>query len=154
MFFISLETFSSVHSLFRNFILRKTGFYQTRLLAICWEWVCTYIHKRLACSLLFLQGLWFCYPVKTGLAAATKSLQSCPTLCNPIDSSQPGSPVPEILQARILEWVAISFSNAWKWKMKVKLLGHVRLLAAPWTAAHQAPLSVGLSRQEYQSGLP
>ena len=72
-------------------------------------------------------------------AAAAKSLQSCPTLCDPIDGSPPGSPVPGILQARILEWVAISFSNAWKWKGKVKPLSRVRLLATPWTAAHQAP---------------
>ena len=72
-------------------------------------------------------------------AAAAKSLQSCPTLCNPIDGSPPGSPVPGILQARTLEWVAISFSNAWKWKVKVKLLSHVRLLATLWTAADQAP---------------
>ena len=70
-------------------------------------------------------------------AAAAKSLQSCPTLCNPIDGSPPGSPVPGILQAT-LEWVAISFSNAWKWKVKVKSLSRVRLLATPWTAAHQA----------------
>ena len=60
-------------------------------------------------------------------AAAAKSLQSCPTLCNPMDYSPPGSPVPGILQARTLEWVAISFSNAWKWKVKVKLLSHVWL---------------------------
>ena len=73
------------------------------------------------------------------LAAAAKSLQSCPTLCNPIDGSPRGSPVPGILQARILEWVAISFSNAWKWKVKVKSLSRVGLLATPWTAAHQAP---------------
>ena len=87
-------------------------------------------------------------------AAAAKSLQSCPTLCNPIDSSPPGSPVPGILQARTLEWVAISFSNAWKWKVKVKLLSRVWLLATPWTAAYQAPLSAGFSRQEYWSGVP
>ena len=86
-------------------------------------------------------------------AAAAKSLQSCPTLCDPIDGSPPGSPVPGILQARTLEWVAISFSNAWKWKVKVKLLSHVWLLATPWTAAYQAP-SVGFSRQEYWSGVP
>ena len=67
----------------------------------------------------------------------TKSLQSCLTLCNPIDSSPPGSPIPGILQARTLEWVAISFSNAWKWKVKVKSLSSVWLLATPWTAAHQ-----------------
>ena len=69
-------------------------------------------------------------------AAAAKSLQSCPTLCDPTDSSPPGSPIPGILQARTLEWVAISFSNAWKWKVKVKSLSCVQLLATPWTAAH------------------
>ena len=77
-----------------------------------------------------------------------KLLQSCPTLCNPIDGSPPGSTIPGILQARTLEWVAISFSNAWKWKVKVKLLSRVWLLASPWTAAHQAPPSMGFSRQE------
>ena len=76
-------------------------------------------------------------------AAAAKLLQSCPTLCDPIDGSPPGSSVLGILQARTLEWVAISFSNVWKWKVKVKSLSHVRLLATPWTAAHQAPLSKG-----------
>ena len=85
----------------------------------------------------------------TAAAAAAKSLQSCPTLCDPIDSSPPGSPVPGILQARTLEWVAISFSNAWKWKVKVKSLSRVQLSATPWTAAHQAPPSMGFSRQEY-----
>ena len=89
------------------------------------------------------------------LAAATaKSLQSCPTLCNPIDSSPTGSPVPGILQARTLEWVAISFSNAWKWKVKAKSLSCVRLPATPWTSAYQAPPSVGFSRQEYWHGVP
>ena len=86
--------------------------------------------------------------------AAAKSLQSCLTLCDPIDGSPPGSPVPGILQARIVEWVAISFSNAWKWKVKVKLLSRVRLLATPWTAAYQAPPSMGFSRQEFWSGVP
>ena len=86
-------------------------------------------------------------------AAAAMSLQSCPTLCDPRDSSPPGSPIPGILQARTLEWIAISFSNAWKWKLKVKSLSHVWLLATPWTAAHQAPLSMGFSRQEYWSGV-
>ena len=80
-------------------------------------------------------------------AAAAKSLQSCPTLCDPRDGSPPGSPVPGILQARTLEWVAISFSNASKWKVKVKSLSHVRLFATPWTAAYQAPPSMGFSRQ-------
>ena len=87
-------------------------------------------------------------------AAAAKSLQSCPTLYDPIDGSPPGSTVPGILQARTLEWVAISFSNAWKWKVKVKLLSRVRLWTTPWTAAYQDPLSMGLSRQEYWSGVP
>ena len=85
---------------------------------------------------------------------AAKSLQSCPTLCDPIDGSPPGSPVPGILQARTLEWVAISFSNAWKGKVKVMSLSHVQLLATPWTAAYQAPPSMGFSRQEYWSGVP
>ena len=70
----------------------------------------------------------------TAAAAAAKSLQSCPTLCDPIDGSPPGSPVPRFLQARVLEGVAIAFSNAWKWKVKVKSLSHVWLLATPWTA--------------------
>ena len=89
-------------------------------------------------------------------AAAPKSLQSCPTLCDPIDGSPPGSPVPGILQARTLEWVAISFSNAGKWKMKVKSnsLSHVQLFTTPWSAAYQAPPSMGFSRQEYWSGVP
>ena len=87
-------------------------------------------------------------------SAAAKSLQSCPTLCDPIDGSPSGSPIPGILQARTLEWVAISFSNAWKWKLKVKSLSHVRLLATPWTAAYQAPPPMGFSRQEYWSGVP
>ena len=85
--------------------------------------------------------------------AAAKSLQSCPTLCDPIDGSPPDSPVPGILQARTLEWVAISFSIAWQWKVKVKSLSRVWLLATPWIAAHQAPPSMGFSRQEYWSGV-
>ena len=85
---------------------------------------------------------------------SAKSPQSCPTLCNPIDGSPPGSPIPGSLQARTLEWVAISFSNAWKWKVKVKSLSRVRLLATPWTAAYQASPSMRFSRQEYWSGVP
>ena len=92
------------------------------------------------------------YPSTKSNAAA--SLQSCPTLCDPIDGSPPGSPVPGILQARTLEWVAVSFSSAWKWKVKVKLLSRVWLLATPWTAAYQAPPSMGFSRQQYWSGVP
>ena len=103
-------------------------------------------------------GCWTSLRVWTHLilvaAAAAKSLQSFPTLCDPTDGSPPGSPVPGILQARTLEWVAISFSNAWKWEVKVKLLSCVWLLATPWTAYYQALPSMGFSRQEYWSGLP
>ena len=97
---------------------------------------------------------WCVSPHCYAMLCYAKSLQSCPTLCDPIVGSPPGSPVPGILQGRTLEWVAISFSNAWKWKVKVKSLSRVRLLATPWTAAHQAPLSPGFSREEHWSGLP
>ena len=93
-------------------------------------------------------------PGSSASTAAAKSLQSCPTLCDPIDGSPPGSLVPGILQARTLEWVAISFSNAGKWKVKVKSLSRVRLLATLWTAAYQASPSMGFSRQEYWSEVP
>ena len=106
----------------------------------------------------------FCYPLLSivspshlsspAAAAAAKLRQSCPTLCNPIDGSPTGSPIPGILQARTLEWVAISFSNAWKGKVKVKSLSRVWLFTTPWTAAHQAPPSMEFSRQEYWSGVP
>ena len=86
-------------------------------------------------------------PEELNKNVAAKSFQSCPILCDPIDSSLPGSPVPGILQARTLEWVAISFSNAWTWKVKGKSLSRVWLLATPWTAAYQAPPSMGFSRQ-------
>ena len=92
--------------------------------------------------------------ISAAAAAAAKSLQSCLTLCDPIDGSPPDSPVPGILQARTLEWVAISFSNAGKWKVEVKSLSRVRLFATPWTAAYQAPPSMEFSRQEYWSGVP
>ena len=94
---------------------------------------------KILCYMIFFFFLTF---------AAAESLQSCPTLCDPIDGSPPGSPVPGILQARTLEWVAISFSNAWWWKVKVKSLSRVRLITTPWTAAYQAPPSMGFSRQE------
>ena len=108
------------------------------------------VHNNLFVFFLLLISfyLW------SAAAAAAKSLQSCPTLYDPIDGSLPGPAVPGILQARTLEWVAISSSNAWKWKVKVKSLSHVRLLATPWTAAYQAPPSMGFSRQEYWSGVP
>ena len=101
---------------------------------------------------LYFFFLWL--PPFDHTAAAAKSFQSYPTLCNPINGSLPGSAVPGILQARTLEWVAISFSNAWKWKVKVKSLSHVRVFATPRTAAYQAPPSMGFSRQEYWSGVP
>ena len=104
-------------------------------------------------SITYLKSEWHDWAPGPGLSAA-KSLQSSPTLCDPIDGSPPGPAVPGILQARTLEWVAISSSNAWKWKVKVKLLSRVRLLVTSWTAAHQAPPSMGFSRQEYWSGLP
>ena len=97
---------------------------------------------------LLSQSTGFGFPA----AAAAKSLQSCPTLCDPIDGSPPGSLVPGILQARTMEWVATSFSIVGKWKVKVKSLSRVRLCATPWTAAHQAP-SVGFSRQEHWRGV-
>ena len=115
---------------------------------LCFKVYTSIYHDACVCSVMF-NSLW----VPTCVFAA-KSLQSCPTLCDHIDGSPPGSLVPGILQARIVEWVAISFSNACKWKVKVKLLSHVQLLAIPWTAAHQAPLSMGFSRQEYWSGVP
>ena len=95
----------------------------------------------------------FIFPVSFA-AAAAKSRQLCPTLCDPMDGSPTGSHAPGILQARTLEWVAISFSNAWKWNVKVKSLSRFWLLVTPWTAAHQAPPSTGFARQEYWSGVP
>ena len=106
--------------------------------------------KSAQCSV----AAWMWGSLGENAAAAAKSLQLYPTLCDPVDCSLPGSPVPGILQERTLEWVAISFSNAWKWKVKVKSLSCVRLLATPQTAAYQAPLSMGFSRQEYWSGVP
>ena len=96
----------------------------------------------------------FTFPWPENAAAAAESLQSCQALCDPRDGSPPGSPVPGILQARTLEWVAISFSNAWKWKVKVKSLSRAWLLVTPWTAAYQAPPSMGFSRREHWSGVP
>ena len=101
-------------------------------------------------------GWQSCWVNSWGSPAITiaKSLQSWPTLCDPIDGSPPGPAVPGILQARTLEWVVTSSSNARKWKVKVNSLSHVRLFATPWTAAHQAPPSMGFFRQEYWSGVP
>ena len=108
-------------------------------------------------SILMLQRMIItrrCQKVSSGHAAAAKSLQLCRILCDSIDYSPPGCPVPGILQARILEWAAISFFSAWKLKVKGKSFSHVRLFATPWTAAYQAPPSMEFSRQEYWSGLP
>ena len=136
--------FSLVSCLFRFF----AHFYWT----FCFFWYWIYCNSFWCC---------WCLPMATSAqqaelyalaAAAAKSLQSCPTLCDPIDGSPSSSAVPEIIQASTLEWVAISFSNAWKWK--VKSLSHVWLFVTPWTAAFQAPPSMGFSRQEYWSGLP
>ena len=110
-----------------------------------WKIACSYSTQFILCNHPN-QGR---HAAAAAAAAAAKSPQSCPTLCDPTDGSPPGSPIPGILQARTLEWVAISFSNAWKWKAKVKPLSRVRLLATPWTAAYQTPLSMGFSRQEY-----
>ena len=117
---------------------------------IIWWWLgsgskCFSDHSR-------IQNVFF--HIKSFGVAAAKSLQSCSTLCDPRDGSPPGSPVPGILQARTLEWVAISFPNAWKWKVKVKSLSHAWLLVTPWSAAYQAPPSMGFSKQEYWGGVP
>ena len=111
---------------------------------LCWQVLCLLIWR------LTVSGA----VANSDAAAAAKSLQSCPTLCDLIDGSPPGSTAPGILQARTLEWVAVSFSNAWKWKVKGKSLSRARLLVTPWTAAYQAPSSMGFSRQEYWSGVP
>ena len=118
----------------------------------------------LYCKGLYIIFIYFTYILQTALcvcvcvcisaAAAAKSLQSCPTLCNPIDGSPPASPIPGILQAGTLEWVAISFPKAWKWRVKVKSFSRVQLFATPWTAAYQALPSKGFSRQKYWSGVP
>ena len=133
----SLKEALSLHTLSRPRILKGACFSCSR------RWGTT--------SILGQEGMIIALPAA---AAAAKSPQSCPTLWDPIDGSPPGSPIPGILQARTLEWVAISFSNSWKWKVKVKLLSHVWLFATPWTAAYQAPPSMGFSRQEYWSGVP
>ena len=121
------------------FSVKRYIYFQDNFPKYIWWW-----------TLLFAQPLLTYYKPA---AAAAKSLQLYPTLCDPIDST-PVSPIPGILQARTLEWVAISFSNAWKWKVKVKSLSCVRPSANPWTAAYQAPPSMGFSRQEYWSGVP
>ena len=119
-----------------------TALYKFRLYSIIWlTCIVKWLPELSLVNIHHLTRIPF-FETRT-LAAAAKSLQSCLTLCDPIDGSPPGSPVPGILQARTLEWGAISFSNVWKWKVKVKSLSRVQLLATPWTAAYQAPLSMG-----------
>ena len=141
---------------------KKTGFVHTQI------FVCVYIYIGVcvcACVYVYIVYILIIHTIYTvcvyiythivymNAPAAAKSLQSCPTLCDPRDGSPPGSPVPGILQARTLLWVAIAFSHGWKWKVRVKSLSRVRLLATPWAAAYQAPLPMGFSRQEYWSRL-
>ena len=116
----------------------------------CGSWI--FFSPSSSSSSFFFFYMYLFTRVRT--PATAKSLQSCAILCDPIDGSPPGSTVPGVLQARTLEWVAISFSNAWKWKVKVKSLSRVRLSATPWTAAFLAPPSMEFSRQEYWSGVP
>ena len=113
------------------------------------QWRCT---KAFYFQGINLRRLWS-WQNPMFAAAAAKSLQSCPTLCDPIDGSPPGSPSLGFCRQEH-EWVAISFSNAWKWKVKVKPLSRVRLLETPWSVAHQPSPSMGFSRQEYWSGVP
>ena len=125
----------------------------------CWWFFTIHCISLFSTSVLHTMNLQLAEPLfhlslylaLAAAAAAAKSRQSCLTLCDPIDGNPPGSPIPGILQARTLEWVAISFSNAWKWKGKVTSLSLVRLFATAWTAAYQAPPSMGFSRQEYWS---
>ena len=128
------------------------------LMTMDWQIMFHYIQvglfSRLNAISLVETWFWNIFWHVSAAAAAAKSLQLCPTLCDPIDGSPPGSTIPGILQARTLEWVAISFSSAWKWKVKVKLLSLVWLFATPWTAAYQARPSMKCSRQEYWGGVP
>ena len=121
------------------------------------SWWGSFIYPLLSCPAknpVFPQWITLLPSAPAAAAAAAKSRQSCQILCDPIDGSPPGSPIPGILLVRTLEWVTMSFSNASKWKVKLKSLSRVRLLATPWTAAYQAPPSMGFSRQEYWSRVP
>ena len=120
--------------------------------SLCWSTASWFSSVRTDVWVSFQSLVWWYHTAAA--AAAAKSLQSCPTLRDPIDGSPPGSPVPGILQARTLEWVAISFCNVWKGKVKGKSLSRVWLLVTSWTAAYQAPLSMGFYRQGYRSGMP
>ena len=136
------------HSLLQGIFLTQ-GLNAHLLCLLNFRWI-LYLLSHQGSSIIFSST----HQTFSAAAAAAKSLQSCPTLCDPRHGSPPGSPVPGILQARTLERVAISFSNAWKWKVKVKQLSRVRLLVTPWTAAYQVPPSMGFSRQEYWNGVP
>ena len=137
-----------------NLIISILILFTSELFVNIWRLCVTHNYALLLFQDLFINTFDSYFNLVAAAAAATKLLQSCPTLCNPTDGSPPGAPVPGILQARKLEWVAIFFYNAWKWKVKGKSLSRVRLLATPWTAAYQAPPSMGFSRQEYWSGVP
>ena len=170
-FFCKMKGWSGLFlSLIQKFIYLMILFQKAAVvLALLWEWAPEEHQLETKSSVIDTSQAFFslwkdlvhikectsiCSDQGSFLNAAAKSLQSCLTLCDPIDGSPPGFPVPGILQARTLEWVAISFSNAWKWKVKVKSLSPVWLLATPWTAAYQAPPSMGVSRQKYWSGVP
>ena len=137
-----LSGFVQVFCVFLPLLLNVFCFCQVHTISVLY-----WAHLCMKCSLGISNFL-------EEISAAAKLLQSCPTLCDPIDGSPPDSPISGILQARTLEWVTISFSNAWKWKVEVKSRSRVRLFATPWTAAYQAPLSMGFSKQEYWSGVP
>ena len=152
-FLMSLTKGLSNLSIFsKNHLLASLIFYITFFVSILFISSLIFMISFNLLNLGIICSFSTCFRWKVRLFAA-KSPQSCPTLCDPIDGSPPGCVIPGILQARTLEWVAISFSNAWKWKVKVKPLSHVRPSATPWTAAHQAPPSIGFSRQEYWSGV-
>ena len=134
---------------FRNLVPLSVSWHSQTLGCLPTWWVRNGVLSSLLSISLILGYIYVSFFLELVVNAAAKSLQLCPTLCDPIDGSPPGSPVPGILQARTLEWVSISFSNAWKWKVKVKSFSRVQPSATPWTAAHQAPQSMGFSRQEY-----
>ena len=137
---------------FPSFIFNKRLFSSSSLSAIRVVRTSAYLRLFICLPAILIPAWASCslaFHMMDSAAAASKSLQLCRILCNPIDGSPPGSLIPGILQARTLEWVTISFFNAWKWKVKVKLLSRIRLRATPWTAACQAPPSMGFSRQEY-----
>ena len=131
------------------FILRFLsiiGYYKTLTIFTCANTVGHF------CLSISYRVMYICYLLLLLLLSCFSRVRFCAI---PWTAAYQASPsIPGILQARTLEWVAISFSNAWKWKVKVKSLSRVRLLATPWTAAYQAPPSMGFSRQEYWSGVP